>query len=256
MDKANIQVYQDLEVLSQYAADAVIEIAQAAISRDGIFTIALTGGGTVVNLYKNLSSEPRVNQVEWDKAHFFWGDERMVPPNQPESNYAQAKMLFLREVGVRPENVHRIRGELSSNEAVDDYLKQLREHAAPDLDWPTFDLVLFGMGSDGHMASIFPGEITEAELQSPVIATTADYEGRPAERISLTPLLFNTAKNIFFLVSGRSKAANLAKVFLHKQDPVQFPVHRLRPRDGKVTWFLDQAAASQIPDEILLSMTD
>jgi len=251
MEKSNIRVFLNLEVLSQAAADVFIGLAHGSIEQNGVFTVALTGGSTVVKFYEVLSSQPRINKVEWDKVRFFWGDERLLPPDHPESNYGQANRLLLDQVGAKLENVFRVRGEWPSQDAVDDYTGKLKLFAGPDLDWPRFDLVLLGLGSDGHIASIFPGEISIGERSLPVVATTADYQGRPGERVSLTPLVFNSAKNIIFLVAGKGKAAILSTVFDDQADSEKLPVHRIQPYDGNVTWFIDQAAGSQLPKELI-----
>ena len=256
MQKTSIRIFRDLEALSQAAADAFNRLANTSIAQSGEFTVALTGGNTVERFYELLSFQPHANQVEWDKVRFFWGDERLVPPDHVESNYGQADRILLDRVGVKPENVFRIRGEWSSQDAVEDYDGKLKLLAESDHDWPRFDLVLLGMGSDGHIASIFPGEISNGELRSPVVATTTDYQGRPGERVSLTPLVFNSAKNIFFLVAGEGKAAVLARVFDDQADSEKLPVLRIQPKDGDVTWFVDEAAASQLPKELPFQEAD
>jgi 6-phosphogluconolactonase len=244
MAPKDIRMFQDLESLTAAVAEAFVDRATKVIKENDVFTVALTGGSTVKNLHTMFASPEYQSKVAWRKIRFFWGDERLVPPDHPESNYGQAYRLFLGHVGVRPENIFRIRGELVSQEAVQDYKEKLREHAPEGLEWPPYDLVFLSLGSDGHIASIFPGEISEAERCFPVIGTTADYQGRPAERVSMTPLVFNSARQIFFLVSGESKAAALRMVFCGEGDPKDFPALRIRPEEGVITWFVDEAAAS------------
>ena len=126
-----------------------------------------------------------------------------------------------------------------------------KQGGAKTLEWPRFDLVLLGMGTDGHIASIFPGEITEGELGSPVIVTKANYQGRPGERVSLTPLVFNSAKHVYFLVAGKNKAKALRAVLNEKRDPVEMPASRIHPREGEITWFVDKDAASLLDKDLL-----
>jgi 6-phosphogluconolactonase len=247
-----VEVFQDLVSLIETAAQVFIDAAHKAIEERDIFTVVLTGGNTVKDLHVLLASPANRRKIAWKKVHFFWGDERQVPPDHTESNFGQARDLFLSRVGVREENVFRIRGELEPQEAVDDYEEKLRENASGNLEWPRFDLVFLSMGSDGHIASIFPGEISEVERCSPVLATTADYQGRPAQRVSMTPLVFNATRQILLLVSGEGKAAVLRKVLCGEGDARDYPVLRIQPKDGEVMWFVDEAAANQLPKDFFI----
>jgi 6-phosphogluconolactonase len=252
MQNKKVRIYQDLESLTTAAAKFFIDFAIHAIEENGRFIVALTGGSTVKGLHTKLASPPYQNKVAWDKVRFFWGDERMVHPSHPESNYGQAYELFLKRVGARNENIFRIRGELALQEAVDDYKEKLRENAGEGLDWPRFDLVFLGMGSDGHVASIFPWENLGVGQNAPVLTTTADYQGRPAQRVSMTPLVFNSAKQILFLVSGESKAEVLRKVLCREGGPNELPALRTQPEEGGTMWYIDKAAASLLPKDILI----
>ena len=249
-----IQIYPDLNALSKAAADAFILIALDAIQRKGRFSVALTGGTTVQSLYQILASQAFRDRLDWTKGLFYWGDERLVPPDHAESNYGQANQLFLCRLDIKPENIFRIRGELPLSKAVEDYRKQLKKNADEGLDWPCFDLVLLSLGSDGHIASIFPGEISEAERTSPVIAIRAEFEGRPADRVSLTPLVFNSARNIFLLVAGENKRKAFNRIFSGKGDPAQLPALGIRPRDGRIIWFVDKDAAGLLSQDELDKM--
>ena len=247
MPGANVHIYRNLEALSQAVADQFTDIVNEATKRTGHFTVALTGGNTVKDLYKLLAHPPYVEKIDWAKGRFFWGDERMVPPDHPESNYGQSHHLFLRHVNVKPRNINRIRGEWEPLAAVEDYQNRLRENASKGLDWPRFDLVLLGMGTDGHIASIFPGELSIENNTSPVIAVTADYQGRPGKRVTLTPVVFNSARYIFFLVTGENKAPILKKVLCGDGVSNKLPAFRIHPQEVVITWFVDEAAASLLP---------
>jgi 6-phosphogluconolactonase len=246
--KTNLKMYKTLDDFSLAVANEIVHVAKRAIDEKGVFSIVLSGGSTIGKLYEHLSDPSFQDQVAWDKVHFYWGDERLVPPIHPESNFGLAKRYLLDHIPHDPMHVFRMMGELEPGEAVEDYKQKLKENAAPSMDWPRFDVVLLGMGSDGHIASIFPGDISEQERISPVVASRAEYQGRPGQRISLTPLVFNFARNIFFLVSGENKAPALAKVFGDRVDPEGLPAHRLDLQEGEVTWFVDEPAASLLQE--------
>jgi len=151
--------------------------------------------------------------------------------------------LLLDHVPIPPANVYRALGEEDAATAVADYTAQLAQFSPP---WPRFDLLLLGMGHDGHTASLFPGPIPPQEQTDPVMAVTAHYDGRPAHRITFTPRLINDAHHILFLVTGANKARALQAVLHGDHAPEQWPAQRVRPRDGRVTWLVDAAAARRL----------
>lgn len=222
-----------------------MQAANEALMRHGRFTIALSGGGTPQPLYDLLSQSPFRDQMPWDKTHVFWGDERLVPPDHAESSYGLTARLLLDHVPIPPAQVHRALGEGDAVTAVADYTAQLAQFSPP---WPRFDLILLGMGHDGHTASLFPGPMPPQEITDPVIAVTANYDGRPAQRITFTPRLINEAHQIVFLVTGANKAQALHAVLFGAPDPEQWPAQRIQPRDSRVTWLVDTAAAQLLPD--------
>lgn len=238
-----LRVYDDLETLTRAAADDVAALLTAQANPHRSFTLALSGGSTPRGLYALLAQPPYAPGLPWARVHLFWGDERCVSADHPESNYGQAQDALLRHVPVPAENIHRVRAELPPAEAAADYARQLSQHADPGLRWPRFDLVLLGLGEDGHTAALFPGLVTQREKRSPVLSVQASYLGRPAERVTLTPLVFNDARCIMFLVTGESKAAAVRAVLKGHADPEQIPASRIRPISGVVTWMLDRAAA-------------
>jgi len=195
--------------------------------------------------------------VPWERVHVFWGDERAVPPDHPGSNYRQAREALLDHVPLPPGNVHRMRGELEPGDAARAYADELRAFfGAP---WPVFDLLLLGMGDDGHTASLFPGStllITGAstalrETVQPVLGLTAHYQDRPARRVTLTPPAINAARNVFFLVSGASKAQALRAVLQGPRQPDLFPAQIVRPTNGRLLWLVDEDAASLLDDPFI-----
>jgi 6-phosphogluconolactonase len=238
-----LRVYDDLETLTRAAADDIAALLLVEANPHRSFNLALSGGGTPRGLYALLAQPPYAQSLPWSRLHFFWGDERCVSAEHPESNYGQANEALLRHVPAPVENIHRVRVELSPAEAAADYARQLSQYADPGLRWPRFDLVLLGLGEDGHTASLFPGMITQREKRSPVLSVQASYLGRPADRVTLTPLVLNDARHIIFLVAGESKAQAVRAVLKGHADPEQIPASRIRPISGVVTWMLDRAAA-------------
>lgn len=242
----DIRIFPDGEKLSHAAAELLITIAQKAVTENGRFSIALSGGGTPQRLYQLLGQSPYTEQVPWENTHLFWGDERLVSPDNAGSNYGQAHAIFIDKVPIPNENIHRAHGELDVDTAVTDYKKQLQTYALEGNDWPQFDIVLLGMGSDGHTASLFPGPITNPEQTETVISVVADYDGRPAQRLSLTPLVINDAANVIFLVTGANKAETLMQVMNGPFNPQQLPAQRIQPHNDTRIWLLDQPAASKL----------
>ncbi len=242
--KADIRIFKDSEAMSMAATEIFLQEAAQAIRAHGQFLVALSGGSTPAGLYHLLASQPYHDQVDWKKVFVFWGDERCVPPDEEGSNYHQARETLLKHVPIPKENVQRIKGELEPAEASEYYAQTLKRFAAPGLDWPRFGLVLLGMGEDGHTASLFPGSPVEAD--SPTLAVTADYQGRPAQRVTLTPLVLNSARNILFLVTGENKASTLRDVLSDTYNPELYPAQRIHPKDGKVIWLVDEGAAGKL----------
>lgn len=238
-----LQIFKDSVALSDYAANAFIEIANHAIAQRGRFLVALSGGSTPMRLYDLLGNQFQ-NNMDWEHAHFFWGDERCVPVNDAENSYNQAKHIFLDKVKVPAENIHRIQSDLKPAEAATDYASTLKVFSEPPLAWPRFDLVLLGMGEDGHTASLFPG--SPVNVDSPTLAVTANYQDRPANRVTLTQNVFNDARNIFFLISGINKAVTLLNVLNEEDLPELYPAQRIDPHNGNVIWLVDKEAASQL----------
>ena len=242
-----VRLFQDLEFLSRASARIFFDQTEQSIKERGRFLAALNGGSTPERLFQLLAAD-KGRKTDWNKTHIFWGDERCIPPDEPESSYGQARELFLRHVNIPDGNVHRIRGELGPVEASKDYIRVLEQFAALHFEWPRFDLVLLGMGADGHTASLFPGSPMKA--LGPTMAVTAHYQNRPAERVTLTPPVFNSARLILFMVAGGNKALTLSKVLSDIYQPELYPAQRIVPKDGRLIWLVDEAAASQLPKKI------
>ena len=242
--KPEIRIFKDVEELSREAAGLFIGQAAKSIAERSHFRVALNGGGTPTRLFQLLATDFR-DRIDWSKTHVFWGDERCVSPDDPGSSYGQARELLLNHVPIPGDNVHRIPGELGSVEAARVYSLTLRELASPPLEWPRFDLVYLGMGEDGHTASLFPG--SPVDVSDVAVPVTAHYQDRPADLVTLTPLVFNLARIVVYMASGQKKANPLAEVLSDRYNPAQYPAQRIRPEDGRLIWLVDEAAASSLP---------
>ncbi len=242
--KTDHQVFQDIESLSKGAAKIFTDIGIEAIQSRGRFLVALSGGQTPSHLYKLLAQKYYQEKLDWQKCFVFWGDERCVPVDDTESNFRQAAEILLRHISIPEDHILRIEGERGAIEASKRYTQILKDFASPPLRWPRFDLVLLGMGEDGHTASLFPN--SDLTVNTPVLPITAKYKSRPAERVTLTEPVFNSGRHVLFLVSGTSKAKILSQVFSKKYQPDKLPAQRIQPSDGQVTWLVDKDAAGEI----------
>ena len=242
--KPEIRIFKDLEELSRAAAELFVEQAAQSIADRDRFLVALNGGGTPTRLFELLATD-YARRVDWSKVHVFWGDERCVPPEDPGSSYGQARDILLSHILIPDSKIHRIKGELGPAEASKDYALTLTGFASPPLVWPRFDLVYLGMGEDGHTASLFPGSpVDESE---PTVAVTAHYQDRPANRVTLTPIVFNAARIVAFMATGEKKADTLAEVLSGGYNPAKYPAQRIDPKEGRLIWLVDEAAASKLP---------
>ena len=242
--QAKLLIFETTDALYQVAEAYVRRLADAAVVARDRFLVALSGGSTPRPLFRRLARNDEDNPFPWAQTHVFWGDERMVPPTHPESNFGQAQSLLLSHVPVPPAQVYRIPGEKDPATAAAEYAETLRQVAAADGSaWPRFDLVLLGLGSDGHTASLFPGSATPLPAAQPTLAVLADYGDRPGGRVSLTPPVLNSARHIVFLVTGAEKAEALAHVLAGPEDPESWPAQRIQPEEGTVIWFADEDAA-------------
>ncbi len=239
-----IHIVADIEELSRVAAVEFVHRAQDAVQAKGIFTVVLSGGSTPKSLYTLLADDVTLRAaVPWDKVHFFWGDERHVPPDHPDSNYRMAHEALLSKVLVPAANVQRIKSEYpEAHRAADEYDQRLREFFAVAVGhFPQFDLLLLGMGPDGHTASLFPGTAALHERTRLVVANCV--EKFSTDRITLTPPVLNNAARIIFLVGGEEKAETLRAVLQGEQQPERFPAQLISPTQGTLLWLVDRSAA-------------
>ena len=239
-------VFQTIDELADAAAEMIAAGLQEAAAARGIAHLALSGGGTPRPVYERLAVPPFRSEIPWPAVHIWWADERCVPPDDEGSNYRLARETFLAQVPVPSANIHRVLGELPLSAAAADYGQQLQAAALPGQLWPRLDIAILGMGADGHTASLFPGKISDGELAGSVLPVTAEYDGRPAERVSLTLPVLNAARHIVFLVTGEEKGVTLAAVQQQPPQLERYPAQRIRPIDGLVTWLADRTAAEKI----------
>ena len=239
-----ILVVPNAQALVREAARRFAGLACEAAERRGRFCAALSGGTTPGALYRLLAEEPYRSHIPWAQVHLFWADERCVPADHPASNFRLAYETLIVQVPIPAENVHRVHGELGAQEAARRYDRKLRRTF--DSPQTRLDLVLLGLGRDGHTASLFPGSAALEEMGRLAVAAYAHYDGRPSERVTLTLPILNAAEQVFFLVSGREKA-EIVRAVLSDVDG-RLPARRIRPASGLVTWVLDAAAAGLVDE--------
>jgi 6-phosphogluconolactonase len=240
--RPEVHVVSDPDALTRTAAEEIARAADAAVAKRGRFLIALSGGSTPARLYALLASDAFAGRLEWSCVHVCWGDERCVPPDDPASNYGMARRALLDRVPLPAANVHRMRGEEVPAQAAVAYASELRTLAADAAVAPRFDLVLLGLGADGHTASLFPGTAAVRERQRWVVAHAVAAE--PAWRITLSPVVINAAAEVLFLVSGADKATALRRVLEEPRQPDLLPAQVIAPESGRLLWLVDGPAAS------------
>jgi 6-phosphogluconolactonase len=251
-----VQRYPNLEALSQAAAEFTCRLAEECVERRGTFTLALSGGNTPRPVYEALAWPPFDIRMPWRDIHLFWGDERCVPSDHPDSNFAMAFRSLISKVPVPSQNVHRISAELSPEEAAETYEKVLgeffRSFVKTERHSPvsrggepflSFDLILLGVGKDGHTASLFPGHQALEERKRWVAVVRGPYGSPPVPRITLTLPVINRAECVLFMVSGPGKEEVIRSI-LEDSDPAtrSYPAARVSP-EGRVVWLIDEGAA-------------
>jgi 6-phosphogluconolactonase len=233
---------ESVEHVSQVAAEEFLRLSTDGAKRAGVFRVALSGGSTPKKLYSKLANESKYSQlIPWSSIHFFWGDERTVPPDHPDSNYRMAWESMLKQVPVNESQIHRIKAEEPDFDlAAAKYETEIRNQlyvAAPAV--PEFDLILLGMGPDAHTASLFPG--TKALHEQKRLVVENYVEKLNTHRISITFPLINRAKCVIFLLCGKDKAEALKAVLEGPENPELYPAQLVRP-EGRLLWLIDHAA--------------
>jgi 6-phosphogluconolactonase len=246
-----IRVLPDAPAAQRAAAEEFTARTEAAVRAHGAAFVALSGGSTPRGLHALLADplEPFRARVPWPRLHVFWGDERPVPPDHPDSNYRMAHDTLLGRVPIPPAHVHRVAGEdPDPTTAAARYARDLREtfatHGRLEAGWPRFDLAILGLGADGHTASLFPG--TDAVHEATHLVAAPWVAKLDSHRITLTPPVLNRADTVLFLVTGSDKAETLAAVLEGPSRPDAYPSQAIRPETGALLWLVDRAAAARL----------
>ncbi len=246
----SIEILPDAEALALRAADLFAAAAQRGAAARGRFAVALNGGEASRGLYRALARQQFSKKVPWRRVHVYWSDERCVPPDDPASNYGMARDALLKHVPLPEANVHRLRGEDEPGAAASAYDGELRALAAlerPASELPVFDLVLLGLGADGHTAGLFPHADALEEDDRLAVATEAP-DG--AARLTITYPVINAARRVWFLVSGAARVGMVAEVLEGLRVPLAVPAQAVSPVYGQLTWLLDEAAASELSPDL------
>jgi 6-phosphogluconolactonase len=243
---AEIHISPDGDRLAAEAADRIIAAAGQAIRQRGRFTMALAGGSTPEKTYGLLAKADRFGKIDWAKTFLFFGDERFVPHNDPRSNYNMAHRSLIGPAKLAAERVFPIPTDTPTPAAGAMRYAELLEKQFPGESRPSFDLILLGLGDDGHTASLFPGKPAIHETQAWLAASPPGVLPPPVERITFTFPVLNAARQILFLVAGHSKATPLREVIKGQAKLDARPAVGVRPTDGKLVWLLDEAAAAEL----------
>jgi 6-phosphogluconolactonase len=246
MRSPEIVVLPNPAAVAEEAARRVVALAQQAVAERGRFSLALAGGSTPAALYRLLARPPLSDQVDWARTALYFGDDRCVPPDHPDSNDRMARETLLDAAPIPAANVFRIAGESGPDDAAKAYAATLRRtFGLRGSARPRFDLILLGMGDDGHTASLFPGMPALAERRRLAVGSAVPGYVRPAvPRVTLTFPVLNAARQVLFLVAGASKAAAVRGVLTGPEPADPLPARRVQPTDGGLTWLLDEAAAA------------
>jgi 6-phosphogluconolactonase len=237
----NVTVVRNPQELAAASADHVVAVLADALERHGRANVALAGGSTPRAMNALLAAPPRRDAVDWSRVVFWFGDERCVAPDDPESNYRMNRETLLDPLGIPPDRIHRMRGESDPPSAAADYdailLRELGEQ-------PRLDLIILGMGADGHTASLFPGTIKAIDKSKHAVAHYVPQLDR--WRITLTARAINESSNVAITVSGAEKADALHAVLDGPRQTDVYPAQLVRPRNGDLYWFVDEAAAAKL----------
>jgi 6-phosphogluconolactonase len=235
-----IKVLPDANAIAREAAERIVALSEEAIEARGRFSIALAGGSTPKTLYTLLASPEFVTRLDWPAIDLFFGDERCVPADHPDSNYRMAYESLISKVPIPLDNVYRMRGEIDPNEAAREYGLMLKEHFGNG----GLDVVLLGMGDDGHTLSLFPGTKAVDEKEHRVVANYAENSTTGKSwRITMTAPFVNKARNVIVMLNGAKKAQRLKEVLEGPREPQRLPIQLIQPTEGKMTWLIDTGAA-------------
>jgi 6-phosphogluconolactonase len=243
-DDVTLKIFPTADAVAHALADLFVDVGEAAMADRGSFRVALSGGNTPRAAYELLGAETTAEQLSWSDVFIYFGDERCVPPGDEQSNYRMAEKTLLDAVPIPPANVHRIRGEIDPATAAADYAQILRTDLG---DPPHFDLVLLGLGPDGHTASLFPG--TPPDTDDDALVRAVYSESQAMWRVTVTPKVINAAHTVAFAVEGVEKTAILATVLEGPRDPTKYPAQIVAPTSGRLLWLVDELAAGLLHEK-------
>ena len=236
-----VKIYKNPKKTVKSLAKEIYQLTKASVQEP--IHILLSGGNTPLLLFRKLSSKYQA-EIEWERVHFWWGDERCVSPESDQSNYKAANDLLFSAILIPAENIHRIRGEEDPEKEAIRYSEEIKANLNFRGDSPVFDLVILGLGEDGHTASIFPDEIELFEDERICAVTSHPLSGQ--KRITLNGKVLNNANRIYFLVTGESKAQRIAEIMNDDEAAKLLPAYYITPQNGELIWFIDEAAGSKI----------
>ena len=237
----NLHIFKSPEELANQFADQLMNWVEQ--HTENTFNLAISGGKTPDLLFSALASKYADSSL-WQKIHFWWVDERMVPPGNPESNFGVARQLLFSKISIPEENIHRIKGENTPGTEALSYSAQIQENLPQQDGWPVFDLILLGIGDDGHTASIFPDQMDL--LNSMHICEVATQPQNGQKRVSLTEKAITSASKVCFLVTGSNKAERLSEIWGNSEKAKLLPAAQIHTKNGNLMWFVDELAAQYI----------
>ncbi len=238
-----VRIYQTPQELAEAFASELVNLVNRTGKKKRPFTIALSGGNTPKLLFEILADKYR-ESVDWSNVHLFWVDERCVPQADPESNYGMTRQILLNKIIIPENNIHRIRGEEEPEKEALRYSEEIKAYTRTRNNIPAFDLIILGMGDDGHTASIFPGNLKL--LSSDRVCEEAAHPVSGQKRVTITGKVINNASEIYFIVTGSGKAPAVGRIFNKDAESVNFPAAYVVPSYGKLTWLLDKKAGEFI----------
>ena len=236
-----VKIYKNPKKVYNAIAKSIIKITSE--SKQEVFDIALSGGKSPKGLFKKISKKYK-DEIPWERIHFWWGDERCVPPTHEQSNYKMTKEYLLDLISIPETNIHRIKGEENPEKEAKRYSGEMNSTLNSRGKDPVFDLIILGLGEDGHTASIFPDQLELFEHPENCAVTEHPLTGQ--KRITITGNVLNNANQVFFLVTGESKALRISEIMNDSEAAKLLPAYYISPTNGELIWFIDEAAASLI----------
>lgn len=241
MKKATLHVFKSPEVLANQFANLMMSWVEK--NSGNAFHLAISGGKSPDLLFSELAARYTNSEV-WQNLHFWWVDERIVAPTDPESNFGVAERLLFTNIPIPERNIHRIKGENNPETEALSYSSQIQDKLTQKSGWPVFDLILLGMGDDGHTASIFPNQMEL--LESNQVCAVAIHPVSGQKRVTLTGKVINNAQKVCFLITGSGKAERLSEILNNKTNAALLPAAHIRPENGQLFWYVDESAAKSL----------